>query len=51
MNPLAWFLERFIGSALVLIFGAWGLLTANVQLIAAIARMFVEVWFDWVDRD
>ena len=51
MNPLAWFLERFIGSTLVLGFGLWALLSANVQLIAAIVRMFCAVWFDWIERD
>ncbi len=51
MKALGWVLWRLLCSALVLIFGAWALLSANVQLIAAICRMFFEVWFDWVERD
>ena len=47
MSALAWwFFERLIGCLLVLIMGAWALVSANGQIIAAVLRMAFEVWVE-----
>lgn len=51
MAFVAWFLERFIGSLLLIVFGAWGLVSANAQLLSAIARMVFEVWTEDSGKD